>query len=74
MSFFKALFGGKPSVEDKAAEFSKNIAKATAAGNFKKLEKLEAEYDEWFDSLSETDQKKAIDAFEKIMTDKIASL
>lgn len=60
------LFGNLFSVKSKAIKYYENIDKAqieaSLLGNSKKLAKLEAEYDKWYDSLSETDKKKADDA------------
>lgn len=62
MGFLKNLFGGKPSVEEKAIEYQKKMLKATMSGSFNKLEKIETEYGKWLESLSEDDQKKAAEA------------
>jgi hypothetical protein len=65
MKFFKALFGGKPSVEEKTLEYCDEIYAANGVGARTKAEKLEAELDKWYAGLSEDDKKKSDDAREK---------
>lgn len=52
----------KVTVEDQAIEYSEKLLKAMEAGDFDKIEKLEAEMEKWYESLSEEDQEKADDA------------
>lgn len=52
----------KVTVEDQAIEYSEQMLKAMEAGDFDKMEKLEAEMEKWYESLSEEDQEKADDA------------
>lgn len=47
------------SVADKAKDYEARIADAVSSGNFGEAAEITAEYNEWFDSLSEEDQKKA---------------
>ena len=61
-NFFTSLFGGKKSVEEESIEYQKKMLKAALSGSFKKMEKIEAEHDKWFNSLSEADQQKAAEA------------
>ena len=66
MSFLKALFGGKPSVEEKTVKYCKDINKAYyVTEDDAKAEKLEAERDAWYASLSEDDKKKSDNAREE---------
>ena len=44
---------------------NEKILEASEAGDYDKVGKIEEEMDEWYDNLSETDQKKADDAIEK---------
>ena len=52
----------KVTVEDQAIEYSEQMLKAMEAGDFDKMEKLEAEMEKWYESLSEEDQEKSDDA------------
>lgn len=67
MGFFKSLFGGSKSVEDRAVEYNEKMTKAAFKGDFQKLEKLEEEMNKWYEGLSEEDKKKADEAKIKSM-------
>ena len=59
MGFFKNLFGGKPSVEEKTVKYCEDIDLSYNTQKYAKAEKLEAERDSWYASLSEDDKKKS---------------
>lgn len=59
MGFLKNLFGGKPSVEEKTVKYCEDIDLSYNTQKYAKAEKLEAERDSWYASLSEDDKKKS---------------
>ena len=53
------LFAGCAGVEDKSAGYAKDMIEAINKKDFDKADKVQKEYDEWYESLSEEDQARA---------------
>lgn len=53
------LFAGCAGVEDKSAGYAKDMIEAINEKDFDKADKVQKEYDEWYESLSEEDRAKA---------------
>ena len=53
------LFAGCAGVEDKSAGYAKDMIEAINERDFDKADKVQKEYDKWYESLSEEDQARA---------------
>lgn len=64
---------GCSGVEDKSAAYALEMVEAVKAKDFDKAGKIQEEYDKWYESLSEEEKARAVDAVADVAKDIISN-